>query len=548
VPLRPADEPRAALPPDALLVAAALVAGILVVYAPVRTFDFVSFDDPQYVTDNPDVAGGLTLRSIGWAFTAAYAANWHPLTWLSHMLDVSLFGLDPGPHHVTNVLLHVASSLLLYALLRTLLPSRRASAFVALVFALHPLRVESVAWVSERKDVLSTLFWMLTLRAYVGWVRRPGRGRYALVVVLFALGLMAKPMLVTLPVVLLLLDWWPLRRLPTVPGWRDVAALVPEKLPLVALAAGAAAATVYAQHSFGAMVTLDKIPPFARLANAAVSYVRYVGATLWPADLAIFYPYRPWPGGVVWTAVLALAGASAAAIACARRYPYVLVGWLWYLVTLLPVIGLMQVGSQAMADRFTYVPQIGLLLVVALAASDAIASGVVLGVATAAIALACTIASARQVRYWRDTETLFDHALAVTRDNYLAHLSLGEALVRQHRFDEARPHYLEALRLNPASAGAHLNVGNMLIRDGHDDQAEPQLREALRIKSDFPEAQNSLGLLLTRRGRGDEAIHYYRAALAARPSYAEAHDNLGAALRSRGDYAGAAAEYRAALA
>jgi len=319
------------------------------VYAPVRHFDFVSFDDPLYVTDNPPVESGLTPASVAWAFTATHATNWHPLTWLSHMLDVELFGLDAGAHHVTSVVLHVIAALLLFAVVDTATGALWASAFVAMTFAFHPLRVESVAWISERKDVLSTCFWMLTMGAYVGWVRRPTYARYVLVVVAFALGLLAKPMLVSLPVVLLLLDYWPLRRLPSL---RVALPRVVEKLPLFALAALAAAATFWAQRAGGAVMPLDKIPLSARLANAAVSVWRYIGAMLWPSHLAIYYPYRTWSAFVAWSAAAAVVVASALAVRAAPRHPYVLVGWLWYLVTLLPVIGIVQVGAQSMADRF----------------------------------------------------------------------------------------------------------------------------------------------------------------------------------------------------
>src|ERR1051325_10835480 len=284
------------LPPrGGLLVSGALVLRVVLVYAPVRSFEFVGFDDPQYVTDNPAVESGLSAESLAWALRP-HVANWHPLTWLSHMLDVELFGLDAGAHHATNVLLHAVNGVLLLTALDAMTGRIWRSAFVAMVFALHPLRVESVAWVSERKDVLGTFFWMLTLLAYVRWVRRPGTGRYALVVLALALGLAAKPMLVSLPCVLLILDWWPLRRLERA----GLATRVMEKLPLFALAGLAAVATLYAQRSFGAMATLDKIPVGARLANAAVSYWRYAGATIWPVGLAIFYPYRPWPPVLAW--------------------------------------------------------------------------------------------------------------------------------------------------------------------------------------------------------------------------------------------------------
>ncbi len=518
-------------------------------YAPVRHFDFVSFDDPLYVTDNPPVESGLTPAGVAWAFTTTHAANWHPLTWLSHMTDVELFGLDAGGHHATSVALHIVATLVLFAVLRTATGAPWASAFVAMTFAFHPLRVESVAWISERKDVLSACFWMLTLAAYVGWVRHRTPARYGLLVLAFVLGLLAKPMLVTLPVVLLLLDYWPLRRSPSL---RSRASLVVEKLPLFALAALASAATFYAQRSGGAVMALDKVPVSARLANAAVATWRYLYAMLWPSGLAIYYPYRGWSPWVATIAASGLVVASLLAVRAAPRRPYVLVGWLWYLVTLLPVIGIVQVGAQAMADRFTYVPQVGISIVVAWGAADAVRGWrrgpAALAVAAAGLAGAWLFVTARQVGYWRDTETLFARALAVTRDNALAHLSYGEALARAGRLAEARRHYDEALRLSPASPAAHLNVGNALSRDGHDAAAEAQYREAIRLNDRLPEAHNSLGLLLAHAGKLDEAIDEYHAALAIKAHYPEAHLNLGHALRTLGRFDDAAMEYRTALA
>jgi tetratricopeptide (TPR) repeat protein len=533
-----------------LLVCGALALGVAVIYAPVRHFGFISFDDPQYVIDNPAVESGLGWDGLVWAFGAPHAANWHPLTWLSHMLDVSLFGLDAGPHHVGNVVLHLLNALLLFAVLRAATGRDGASGFVAMVFAFHPLRVESVAWVAERKDVLSTCFWMLTLAAYVAWTRCGGARRWTLVLLAFTLGLLAKPMLVSLPVVLLLLDYWPLGRAGTRPSARRSLALAVEKAPLFVLAALAAAATVYAQGSGGAMVALDRIPPSARAANAAVSYLRYLAATVWPTRLAIFYPYRAWPAWAGWGAAAVLVATTAIAVRVAPRRPYVLVGWLWYVVTLLPVIGLVQVGSQAMADRYTYVPQIGLLIAVAWGAVDALACRphrtAALATATAIVASACVGLSVRQVRYWADTPTLFEHALAVTQGNYLAHLSLGAVLRDQGKADEARRHYVEALRLNPMSAAAQVNVANALPAEQR-AEAEAHYREALRLSPNLPEAHNGLGLLLARTGRLDEAMEHYRLAIAAKPHGAEAHANLGNALRTLGRYAEAADEYRAAI-
>src|SRR6059036_456916 len=393
-----------------LAIAGLVVLGTLAVFAPALRHGFVNYDDPEYVTENPRVRAGLSWAGLGWAFAAPHAANWHPLTWLSHMLDAQLFGLAPAGHHATSVLLHATSAALLFEVLAGMTGTPWRSAFVAAVFALHPLRVESVAWVSERKDVLAGFFWMLALAAYARYARRRGAADYVLVVAAFVLGLLAKPMVVTLPLVLLLLDVWPLRRPWTI-------ALVWEKLPLVLLAAAASALTVVAQRGAGAMASLESLPLAARMAEAVVAFRAYLEKTFWPARLAVFYPHRPLPIGEVAASCVVLLVVSALAIRERRRRPWLLVGWLWYLVALLPVVGLVKVGEQAMADRFSYLPQIGVLLMIAWAAADAGGSRAVASAGGVVALAACVALTARQLDIWRDSVSLFAHASAVSRDN-----------------------------------------------------------------------------------------------------------------------------------
>jgi tetratricopeptide (TPR) repeat protein len=512
------------------------VAAAVVVYLPVRHHEFVNFDDPQYVVDNRPVQAGLTWPGLSWAFTARHAGNWHPLTWLSHMLDVQLYGLDPGAHHVTSVLLHVASTVLLFGLLHGMTGAMLRSGFVAALFAVHPLHVESVAWVAERKDVLSGLFFVLTLRAYAAYVRRPQPRRYGLVLALFALGLMAKPMLVTLPLVLLVVDFWPLQR----PFTRR---LILEKLPLLALAAVSSVITLVVQRQSGAVKGLEALPLDRRLANAAVAYVAYVGKMLWPTGLAAIYPYpASLPAWRVAGAVSILAAVSIAALRTARSRPYLLAGWLWYLVTLVPVIGLVQVGSQPMADRYTYIPLIGLFIAGAWALPDrALAPAAVLAVA------GCAVAARAQVGHWRNSAALWEHAVAVTHDNHRAETNLGHALAKQGRTGEAIPHYLEALRIAPDFAEAHNDLGHALAEQGRTSEAIAHYSEAVRLLPGYVEARNNLAVALSGEGRNDEAIRQFSEALRLDPALAVSHNNLGAALAKQGNFPEALREFSEAV-
>jgi Flp pilus assembly protein TadD len=535
-----------------LPLALAIVAAVAIVFAPVARHGFVNFDDPQYVSENPFISDGLTLRGIAWAFTTGYAGNWHPLTWISHMLDVQVFGLSAGAHHVMNVVLHTASALLLFLLLYRITSAIGRSWFVAALFAVHPLHVESVAWIAERKDVLSALFWMLTIWAYVRYVHRPAVAPYSLVGVLFALGLMAKPMLVTLPVTLLLLDVWPLRR-------TNTRRLIREKVPLFTLAIASSVVTFMVQQQAGAVKELASLPVSRRVANALVAYVSYTGKTLWPTNLAAIYPYPDSIAGwQVAAAIAALAIVTWLAVRVRRDHPYVLIGWLWYLVTLIPVIGLIQVGSQPIADRYTYVPLIGLFIIVAWGVPEILArrrvTTTVLATAAVVVVAACVVAARAQVDHWRSSVALWQHAVSVTTDNYRAQGNLGHALAAEGRRDEAIQHYSEAVRIRPSYAEAHNNLGLALARQGRIEEAIPHYAEALRLLPDYFEAHSNLGAALAGTGRYTDAINHFSIAARLQPEHPQAQENLvrahyefGRALAERGDIDQAIQQFLEAL-
>jgi protein O-mannosyl-transferase len=547
------EEPR--IPPRALIVglAISLVAVTVILYLPVRNYPFIGFDDPGYVTENPRVTGGLTWGSIRWALTSGYFANWHPLTWISHMVDVQLFGMNGGAHHVTNLVLHVANTLLLFVVLFKMTGAVGRSAFVAALFAVHPMHVESVAWVSERKDVLSTAFWLLTMWAYLVYTRKPQFPRYTLVLVLFALGLMSKPMLVTLPCALLLLDVWPLRRAVIGQSPRSVwLRLVYEKIPLFALAAASSVITYLVQRNSGAVESLNVVPLSVRIANAILAYWMYVQKLVAPRGLGILYPY---PSNLfVGTVAAALAAVIAVSVAVAlsvRTRPYLLVGWLWFVGTLVPVIGIVQVGKQPMADRYSYIPSIGLFVLVAWGAVDLLhrirvprVLSPVLSVITVGV---YTAVAQRQLEYWRLSSELWKHTIAVTGENYLAENNLGWDLDREHKPTEAIPHYLEAIRLSPRFTGGHANLALVLAEVGRTDEAIEQFREVLKIEPKNHLAYLHMGFALSREGRSDEALSSFAEAIRLKPDYVEAHNGLGLVLARKGDADGAIREYREAL-
>ena len=535
-----------------------LILAFLVVAAfwPVLGHDFVGFDDEKYVTANRRVQEGFTASGLRWAWSAFHAANWYPLTWMSHMLDWKLYGAHSAGHHLTNLLLHVANTLLVFLLLERTTGSTVRSALVALLFGLHPQHVESVAWVAERKDVLSALFWLLAIGAYVRYVRSPSVSRYVPVVLAAAAGLCAKPMTVTLPFTLLLLDYWPLKRLdPEAPNRRTLWHLVLEKTPLFALAAVSSVVTLVAQQSAGAVVSLEHYPLGVRVANAFVAYATYLWRSFWPSGLAVPYPH---PGADLqaWHltgSILVLAVITYVAVRGRRRHPYLLFGWLWFVGTLVPVIGLVQVGPQAMADRYTYVPLIGVFVMVAWGIPSAVGpllSGkrsepaddsepvrrdTGLLAITFLIVPVLTIATWVQLRHWRDEMTLATRALSVTRNNAVAHNQLGLALYRRGDAADALPHYLEAVRIRPGLAEAHNNLGGAFAALDRIDEAIEHYRKALELKPAYPEALLNLGVALVQEGRLDEAVERVEAAVRIRPNYGKAHGNLAAAHYTLGD-------------
>ncbi len=501
---------------------------------------FVNFDDDEYVYKNPMVSRGLTLPGMVWAFNGAHAANWHPVTWLSHMLDCQIYGLAPGGHHLTNVLLHTMAAILLFLVLRRMTGCLWRSALVAAVFAVHPLRVESVAWVAERKDVLSGVFFMLTLGAYVSYARHPwSPARYALVTSLFAVGLMCKPMLVTLPVVLLLLDYWPLNRwggdgaqapVFRLGGWRMPRRLVLEKLPWLGLTVATVVATLLAQTH--AIRPLEVISPSWRVTNSLIAAATYVGKMFWPSGLAILYPYRVNGGspGDLLLAVVILLSITGFALGLRKSRPYLLVGWLWYLVMLTPVIGIIQVGMQARADRYTYLPQIGLYVLLTWAMAD-LAAGwrcrrVALGGGSAILLAALIYGAHAQTAVWRTSESLWTHTLACTPRNLIAHYNLGCALLDEGRLDEAIIQYRTALKLKPDYAVAHNGLGSALFQKGRLDEALAEYQTTLQLDPDIAIAQNNYGNALLQKGNLAEAIRHFQAAIDLKPDYVEALNTL----------------------
>jgi protein O-mannosyl-transferase len=578
-------------------IAIGLVVLNLFVYGSVRRFELVNWDDSTYITENPTVLSGLSWSSVWWALTTGHSPYWHPMTWLSHLTDVTLFGTDAGAYHVTNLVLHIASTLLLFEIFRRMTGATWRSAFVAAIFAVHPLHVESVAWIAERKDVLSTFFWMLTVAAYVWYVRQPGWRRYVFVMLAYALALMSKPMVVTLPVVLLLLDVWPLRRLasPKPDGEHGRAtSIVLEKIPLLALALATSVATVIIQHRVGAMAGLTALPWTTRLGNATIGYVAYLWKTIWPTHLAAFYPLFDITVPRVAGAALVLVAITTAVTLVRARYPHLFVGWFWYVITIAPVIGLLQAGEQGMADRFMYAPMIGLSIMAAWSA-DALDSwitarsglrGHAAWLAGFAIVVVCAFAARAQAAHWENSIELWRHATRVTPRSYIAHENLGQALrergqleeskasyeralalapahspgyaavihnsigmvlTRQGKVHEASEEFAAAVRTNPAFAEAQTNLANTLAAEGKPGDALDHYREAIRLKPDYTEPQVGIGAALLRLGRAAEAIPHYREALKRDPNLAEAHNGLGGALATEGHDEEAMSEYREAL-
>jgi protein O-mannosyl-transferase len=537
-----------------------LVVMILTVYLQVGNHQFLNFDDDVYVTNNPHVASGITGNNIIWAFTSVTASNWHPVTWISHMADVELFGMNPRGHHLTNVVIHLVSSILLLHLLFRSTGSLWESSLVAFLFALHPLHVESVAWIAERKDVLSAFFGFLTLIFYSEYVLKLKPGLYLFSLLFFVLGLMAKPMLVTLPMVMLLLDIWPLNRYRREGQEHDpssirgrIIAFIKEKIPFIVCSLLSAIVTIHAQNKGMAIRNFDEMPIGLRIENVFTAYVKYIGKTLWPHDLAILYPFPlTIPLWQVISSSLVLLLLTAAAIRAARKYPYLAVGWFWFLVTLFPVIGLIQVGSQSMADRYSYIPVIGLFIMAAWGVSD-LTKGlrrrkVILSIIAGTVISASAVATWIQIGFWRDNISLYQHNLQVTSGSAIVHNNLGIAYVRKGDVDTAIEEFKQALWTSPNYADAHDNLGNALAGKGATNAAIQEFQEALRINPQHLNAHYNLGIVaLAGTGDPDTAIREFHKVLQLNPNHVDAHNNLGVALFNKGDLDGAIKEFQEAL-
>jgi len=524
-----------------VLICLILILAVSGLYHQVRSYEFVSFDDSIYVTDNRQVKSGITRASIVWAFSFKNKNKtyWHPLAWISHMLDVHLYGMAPGRHHLTSVLFHIASTLLLFGVLHRMTGHIWRSAFVAALFALHPINVESVAWVAERKNVLSTFFWMLTMLLYCYYVQRRSLTRYAAVLGVYILGLLAKPMLVTLPFVLLLLDYWPLGRLdldrPLRHQLASALGLIVEKVPLLIFSAISVYLSTASVRAPGEVISYQTVPLSLRVANAAVSYIQYMTKMIWPQDLAVFYPYPEMiPLWQVGGASAILIGISVFVLWSLKRRPYLAVGWLWYLGTLVPVMGLMQVGLwPAMADRWAYVPLIGLFIMVAWSMPDYLSNWhykkIGLTVASTILILALMGLTGLQIRYWASNFTLYDHALKVTSQNHVAHNNLGVTLLEKNKFAQARQHFAEAIRLKPDQADGYYNIGVIFEKQNNMAQAMEYYAKALKKNSKHIYSHNNFGNALVLKARYHEAIQHYSVALILASDDPEIHNNLGVA-------------------
>jgi Flp pilus assembly protein TadD len=541
-----------------LLICLALTFATAAVFYQVYTYDFVNYDDQIYVYDNPNIQAGITFKTVKWAFTAAgYTYFWHPLTWLSHMLDWQFYGNNAGGHHITNLIFHIANTLLLFFVLKQMTSALWQSAFAAALFALHPLHVESVAWIYERKDVLSTFFWFLTVWAYVRFVRCPKIAGYLLVVAFLALGLMAKPMLVTLPFVLLLLDYWPLDRLVSKHGKagtkHSLSYLLVEKVPLFAMVFASCIVTFVNQKRIGAMSPIENLSLFVRLANASISYMQYIIKMILPARLAFFYPH---PGEnvsilyAVISAVLLLA-VTILVLRFAKNHRYLVTGWFWYLGTLVPVIGLVQVGDQAVADHYSYITLTGLFIIIAWGMPELFRSWphrkIVLWGSSLVVLSILAVCTYLQTRYWKDTITLCQHALAVTENNYMAHYCITKMLIEQGRIEEAIWHNTEALRIKPDYVDALNGLGGAFYKAGRIDEAIGYYKRALEIEPCNVKVYSNYGMALAAEGRFDEAISLYNKALQITPDSINMRLNLGVALTGSGRLEEAVKEYEKVL-
>lgn len=536
----------------AWLPAALLGLMTIAIYWPATRHGFINYDDQAYVIDNVHVQAGLTLENLKWVFISPVDDNWHPITMLSHMLDCQLFGLNPWGHHLTNVVLHAVNTVLVFLLLRGLTGVVWRSVLVAALFGWHPVHVESVAWVAERKDVLSTCLGLLSLIFYSryaqkrsGAVPQPASPDYVLAFFFLALGLMSKPMLVTWPFVMLLLDYWPMGRVQA----GSLRWLVREKIPFFVLAAAAGVVTFVVQKQSGAMAMLNDLPLSTRVGNALISYCRYLGKLFWPTKLAVFYPQPGhWPLAEVLLTGGLLAGLTVLFWRQRLRHPFLPMGWLWFLGTLVPVIGLVQVGEQALADRYTYIPSLGVLIMATWGACELSRRWrhqvIGLSVAGSTALVLCVALTRQQLGYWQDDESLFRHALAVTENNHIALNNLGAAREKEGHIDEAIQQFQEAIRLKPDFAEARYNLGTALGKEGQGDEAIRQFQEAIHLKPDYADAHYNLGNALFKKGQGDEAIYQFQEAVRLEPDHADAHFNLGAALFKKGQSAEAIQQFQ----
>ncbi|MGD0785160.1 MAG: tetratricopeptide repeat protein [Sedimentisphaerales bacterium] len=516
-----------------ILICVFLIAAIVAVYWPVYFHKFLKYDDDLYVTNNINIHSGLNFKSIHWAFTAGYASNWHPVTWISHMLDWQLYGNWAGGHHLTNVFFHILNTLILFYVLMRMTGAVWPSAFVAAAFALHPLHVESVAWIAERKDLLSTFFWLLTMWAYVRYVEKPKLKWYLTAIVLFILGLMSKPMLVTLPFVLLLLDYWPLQR--KFSRW-----LLIEKIPFFLCSFVSCIITYFIQQRGGATIAVEILCLKTRIANAFISYLTYITNMIWPSRLAVLYPH---PGDAFSVTKAIISGlllviASVIFIYLGRRRRFFTVGWFWYLGTLVPVIGLVQVGVQSMADRYTYMTLTGLFIIIAFSANEFVPKlryrNLILSCSAVAVLTGWAFTASVQLKYWKDSLPLFEHTLQVTENNPLILEDYATYLSELGRFDEAIEQSNKFLKMKPNSPQAHNNLGNIFLRTGKLDQAIEQFRLAIKCDPGFPQAYFNLASALKKQGKPQDAIEYFKQTIKIKPDFVDAYLNLGITLNEMG--------------
>jgi tetratricopeptide (TPR) repeat protein len=529
------------------IVMAVLTIVVLAVFWQVHKFEFTNYDDNVYVSNNEHISSGFTLHNIAWLFTRD-VGRWHPLVGLTQMLDCELFGLNPGRHHLINLFFHIINTLLLFVVLRKMTTAFWQSVFVAALFALHPMHVEPVAWISGRKDLLCTLFFFLTIAAYFHYVKNHARRWYAIALVLFALGLLAKPMLITLPFILLLLDYWPLQRFQLKIPLR----LIWEKIPFFALSIGSTVATFLIQRSIGAVRTTEPIPFAMRVANAVVSYGKYIEKMFWPTHLAVFYPH-PGENLPLWqtlAAFVSLMIITILVIRLAKNYKYLFVGWFWYLATLIPVIGLVQIGSHSMADRYSYITLTGLFIIVAWGANDLLGKWkykhVILELSALAVITILMVLTWFQIGFWHDTFSLFDHALKVTNGNYIAHNNLALALSQHNKFDEALNHLNRSLQINPGHLDTSNHLAMVYIKMGRFSQAEQICLRAIKLDPTAKPAAslyNNLGVIYGTTKRYKEAIQAFRQAIQINPDFAEAHCGLGISHLQTGDKNSAIKEY-----